>query len=86
MHFPYKDIKDIKSLEMSNTHTLLSEFNFYFKFYDCVDKRNIKMPNNIVHLDFTNLDIIVTDKLMASIYSLYLNLIRKIRETEPASS
>lgn len=62
MQIPYREIEDIKSVKKA--HTLLSEFNFYFKFYDSIDKRNTKMPYNILHLDFTNLDLIVTDKLI----------------------
>lgn len=80
MHFPYKEIKNLRSVKAS--HTLLSEFNLYFKFYDCVDKRNIKMPNNIMHLDFSNLDILVTDQLVMAVYSLYTNLMAKINEAE----
>lgn len=51
LKFPYQNISSIQEFKSEDTITLLSEFNFYIKMYDSVDKRNVKMPHNIVHLN-----------------------------------
>lgn len=70
MQGSYKDILSLKQLKWDDTHALISEFNFYVKFYDSVDKRNVLMPNNIVHVDFQDLDVLFTDKMLAAVFKI----------------
>ena len=40
------------------------------KAYDSVQKENRFMPNNIVHLDFRNLDLLITDKMLEALFEI----------------
>ncbi len=81
MQGSYREILALKQLEWDDTHALLADFNFYFRAYDSVDKRNVLMPNNIVHLDFQDLDLLFTDKMLAAVFKIQNALMLKLRDS-----
>ena len=80
MQGSYREILSLKELNWEDTHPLLSEFTILVKAYDSVQKENRLMPNNIVHLDFRNLDLMITDKMLEAVFKIKGSTLKMLKK------